>query len=53
MAAQELATREKEEVGLQERRKHAASKAKKLRKALQDVSHKDDVLFLKFINTSS
>ncbi|KAG6878031.1 hypothetical protein C0993_000571 [Termitomyces sp. T159_Od127] len=36
VAAQELATREKEEVGLQERRKHAAGKAKKLKKALQD-----------------
>ncbi|KAG5721961.1 Structural maintenance of chromosomes protein 4 [Termitomyces sp. T112] len=36
VAAQELATREKEEVGLQERRKHAASKAKKLKKGLQD-----------------
>ncbi|KAG6907476.1 hypothetical protein DXG01_008812 [Tephrocybe rancida] len=36
VAAKELATREKEEVGLQERRKHAASKAKKLRKSVQD-----------------
>lgn len=32
-----LQAREKEEVGLQERKKHAASKAKKLRKSLQDV----------------
>ncbi|KAG6856767.1 hypothetical protein H0H87_000945 [Tephrocybe sp. NHM501043] len=36
VALKELATREKEEVGLQERRKHAASKAKKLRKAMQE-----------------
>ncbi|KAG6830095.1 hypothetical protein H0H92_002268 [Tricholoma furcatifolium] len=36
VAAHELSTREKEEVGLQERQKHAASKAKKLKKALQD-----------------
>ena len=32
-----LQSREKEEVGLQERKKHATGKAKKLRKSLQDV----------------
>ncbi|GLB43651.1 putative SMC proteins Flexible Hinge domain containing protein [Lyophyllum shimeji] len=35
-ALKELATHEKEEVELQERRKHAAAKAKKLKKSLQD-----------------
>ncbi|KAG5639651.1 hypothetical protein H0H81_008812 [Sphagnurus paluster] len=35
-ALKELTTREKEEVGLQERRKHAATKAKKLNKSLQE-----------------
>ncbi|KAG5643297.1 hypothetical protein DXG03_001224 [Asterophora parasitica] len=35
-ALTELARAEKEEVGLQERRKHAANKAKKLKKSLQD-----------------
>jgi len=32
-----LQAREKEEVGLQERKKHAIGKAKKLKKSLQDV----------------
>jgi hypothetical protein len=32
-----LQAREKEEVSLQERKKHANSKAKKLKKSLQDV----------------
>ncbi|KAG6836004.1 hypothetical protein H0H93_012338 [Arthromyces matolae] len=36
VAAKDLATREKDEVGLQERKKHAATKAKKLKKLLQD-----------------
>ncbi|KIJ54318.1 hypothetical protein M422DRAFT_153955 [Sphaerobolus stellatus SS14] len=34
-----LQVREKEEVGLQERKKHATSKAKKLKKSLQDDAH--------------
>jgi hypothetical protein len=33
----EMATYEKQEVGLEEKRKHANSKAKKLKKSLQDV----------------
>ena len=37
-AVKDLAANEKQEVGLQERRKHAGSKAKKLKKSLQDVS---------------
>ncbi|RDB19364.1 Structural maintenance of chromosomes protein 4 [Hypsizygus marmoreus] len=35
-AVKDLTAHEKQEVGLQERRKHAASKAKKLKKSLQD-----------------
>jgi structural maintenance of chromosome 4 len=33
-----MGTYEKQEVGLEEKRKHANSKAKKLKKSLQDVS---------------
>lgn len=36
-ALKEMATYEKQEVGLEEKRKHANSKAKKLKKSLQDV----------------
>ena len=36
-AVKDLAVHEKQEVGLEERRKHASSKAKKLKKSLQDV----------------
>lgn len=32
-----LQAKEKEEVGLQERRKHAVGKAKKLKKSIQEV----------------
>lgn len=32
-----LQSKEKEEVSLQERKKHASGKAKKIKKALQDV----------------
>ena len=38
-AVKELAGKEKEEVGLQERKKHATTKAKKLKKSLTDVSN--------------
>jgi len=34
----DLTAHEKKEVGLQERQKHAKSKAKKLKKSVQDVS---------------
>jgi hypothetical protein len=44
-AVKDLAAREKQEVGLQERRKHAAGKAKKLKKSIQNVSC---VLFFSF-----
>jgi structural maintenance of chromosome 4 len=37
-AAKDKAAREKQSVGLEERRKHASAKAKKLKKALADVS---------------
>ena len=36
-AMQELATYEKQQVNLEERRKHATSKAKKLKKSVQEV----------------
>ena len=36
-ALKEMAAYEKQEVGLEEKRKHANTKAKKLRKTLQDV----------------
>ena len=36
-ALKEMAAYEKQEVGLEEKRKHANSKAKKLKKSLQDV----------------
>jgi len=39
LAVKDQAAREKQVVGLEERRKHASSKAKKLKKTLQDVSH--------------
>ena len=38
-ALKDLGAKEKKEVGLQERRKHASAKAKKLKKSLTDVSH--------------
>jgi hypothetical protein len=34
-----MAAYEKQEVGLEEKRKHANSKAKKFKKSLQDVKH--------------
>ena len=34
-----MAVYEKQEVGLEEKRKHANGKAKKLKKSLQDVNH--------------
>ena len=37
-AVKDLSAQEKKQVGLEERRKHANSKAKKLKKSLQDVS---------------
>jgi hypothetical protein len=37
-AVKDLAVHEKQQVGLEERSKHAKSKAKKLKKSLQDVS---------------
>jgi hypothetical protein len=37
-ALKDLVAKEKEEVGLQERKKHATTKAKKLKKSLTDVS---------------
>ena len=37
-ALKEMGAYEKQEVGLEEKRKHANSKAKKLKKSLQDVS---------------
>jgi len=37
-AAKDNAAREKQSVSLEERRKHASAKAKKLKKALADVS---------------
>lgn len=37
-ALKEMAAYEKQEVGLEEKRKHANSKAKKLKKSLHDVS---------------
>ena len=37
-ALKEMAAYEKQEVGLEEKRKHANSKAKKLKKSLQDVN---------------
>jgi structural maintenance of chromosome 4 len=36
-ALKEMTAYEKQEVGLEEKRKHANSKAKKLKKSLQDV----------------
>jgi hypothetical protein len=36
-----MGTYEKQEVGLEEKRKHANSKAKKLKKSLQDVNFFD------------
>lgn len=36
-ALKEMAVYEKQEVGLEEKRKHANGKAKKLKKSLQDV----------------
>ena len=39
LAVKDQAAREKQVVSLEERRKHASSKAKKLKKTLQDVSH--------------
>ena len=36
-ALKEMAVYEKQEVGLEEKRKHANSKAKKLKKSVQDV----------------
>ena len=36
-ATKDLAAHEKRQVGLDERRKHASSKAKKLKKSLQEV----------------
>jgi structural maintenance of chromosome 4 len=36
-ALKEMAAYEKQEVGLEEKRKHTNSKAKKLKKSLQDV----------------
>ncbi len=36
-ALKEMAAYEKQEVGLEEKRKHTSSKAKKLKKSLQDV----------------
>ena len=36
-AMQELATYEKQQVNLEERRKHVTSKAKKLKKSVQEV----------------
>ncbi|OBZ79683.1 Structural maintenance of chromosomes protein 4 [Grifola frondosa] len=38
-AVKDLAIKEKQQVGLEERRKHANSKAKKLKKSLQDDAH--------------
>lgn len=38
VALKELTANEKKQVGLEERRKHAKSKAKKLEKSLKDVS---------------
>lgn len=37
-AIKDLAAHERQQVGLDEKRKHANSKAKKLKKSLQDVS---------------
>ena len=37
-AVKDLAAHEKQQAGLEERSKHAKSKAKKLKKSLQDVS---------------
>jgi structural maintenance of chromosome 4 len=37
-AAKDQTAREKQSVGLEERRKHASAKAKKLKKVLADVS---------------
>jgi structural maintenance of chromosome 4 len=37
-AVKDLAAHEKQQVGLEERSKHAKSKAKKLKKSVQDVS---------------
>jgi len=37
-ALKEMAAYEKQEVGLEEKRKHSNSKAKKLKKSLQDVN---------------
>lgn len=37
-ATKDLALHEKKQVGLEERSKHAKSKAKKLKKSVQDVS---------------
>ena len=38
-AVKDLAAHEKQQVGLEERSKHAKSKAKKLKKLVQDVSY--------------
>lgn len=40
-ALKEMAVYEKQEVGLEEKRKHANSKAKKLKKSLQDVKRSE------------
>jgi len=40
-ALKEMGAYEKQEVGLEEKRKHTNSKAKKLKKSLQDVSFFD------------
>jgi structural maintenance of chromosome 4 len=40
-ALKEMAAYEKQEVGLEEKRKHANSKAKKLKKSLQDVKRSE------------
>jgi structural maintenance of chromosome 4 len=44
-AMKDLAANEKQQVSLEERRKHANSKGKKLKKSLQDVSLDNDGLF--------
>ena len=49
-ALKELAGKEKEEVGLQERKKHATTKAKKLKKSLTDVSNSYSFMSIKYVN---
>lgn len=49
-ALKDLVAKEKEEVGLQERKKHATTKAKKLKKSITDVRYFHSVMPVTAVN---